>query len=220
MKRVGRVKKISMIFTLIAVSMGLFYSVNQATSHHVSEEVFENPIVTVVLDNQQTFKIELYPEYAPNTVNNFIDLTEKKFYDNMPFNKVISNYLIQTGDPIGDGTGFPGYFIKSECKQNGFKNKLKCTEGIVCMARARKFDTEGSQFFILLQEDYGLNGQYAAFGKVIEGLEELKEIGKKPVDASNIPLEEVKIKYMTVETFGGEYAEPQVISIYEQRKSF
>ncbi|MDF2612616.1 MAG: peptidyl-prolyl cis-trans isomerase cyclophilin type [Clostridia bacterium] len=210
-------KKITMIFTIIGISMILFYSVNKATGKDEELQSLKNPIVTVLLENSKDFEIELYPEYAPNTVNNFIDLVNKKFYDDMPFSKIIPNYLLQTGDPIGDGTGFPGYFIKSECKQNGFKNKLKCEQGTVCMARSKKYDTEGSQFFILLQENFGLNGQYAAFGKVIKGMDVLQEIGKAPVDGENIPLQEIKIKTITVNTFGVKYEEPQVISIYEHR---
>ena len=206
-----------MSFAIIVISLGLFYSINQATGQNKSIDQSENPIVTVTLENKQIFKIELYPQHAPNTVNNFIDLANKKFYDNMPFSRVIPNYLVQTGDPIGDGTGFPGYFIKSECRQNGFKNKLKCETGTLCMARSKRYNTEGSQFFILLQDDFGLNGQYTAFGKVVEGLDVLQELGKAPASENDVLLEEIKIKTLRVDTFGIHYDEPQVISIYEQR---
>lgn len=210
-------KKISMIFAIIGISMIMFYSINEATSNKEPIKHSKNPIATVVLENEQVFKLELYPEYAPNTVDNFIDLVNKKFYDDMPFSKIIPNYLLQTGDPIGDGTGFPGYFIKSECKKNGFKNKLKCKAGTLCMARAKKYNTEGSQFFILLQDDSGLNGQYTAFGKVIEGMDILQQIGTTNVDDHYVPVEEVKIKTITTELFGESYNMPKIISIYEER---
>ncbi len=208
-----------MVFAVIIVSMLLFYSVNEASSGKRPEAETPNPIATVVLSNKAVIKVELYPEHAPNTVNNFIDLVNKKFYDGMTFSKVVPNYLLQTGDPIGDGTGFPGYFIKSECKQNGFKNKLKCEVGTLCMARARKYNTEGSQFFILLEDDSGLNGQYTAFGKVVEGLSKLKEIGQMAADTDNSLVEDIKIQSITVDTFGVLYSEPQVISIFEHRDS-
>ncbi|MDF2594028.1 MAG: peptidyl-prolyl cis-trans isomerase cyclophilin type [Clostridia bacterium] len=211
-------KKISMVVAIIGISMLLFYSVNQAANTSQTTENIKRPIVTVVLDNDQTFKIELYPEYAPNTVNNFIDLANKNFYDDMLFSKRVPDYLIQTGDPIGDGTGFPGYFIKSECKQNGFKNKLKCEQGVVCMSRAKRYNTEGSQFFILLQDDKSLNGEYTAFGKVIEGIGLLQEISQTPTDNNNILQQDIKISKVTVDTFGEAYEEPEVISIYEHRE--
>ncbi|WP_242875922.1 peptidylprolyl isomerase [Cellulosilyticum sp. I15G10I2] len=210
-------KKISMVFVIIVLSMGTFYSINQATNQDKPPDSSKDPVVTMILEDNQTVKIELYPQYAPNTVNNFIDLINKKFYDGMSFSRIVPNYLVQTGDPIGDGTGFPGYFIKSECKQNGVKNKIKCEEGVICMSRSKRYNTEGSQFFILLQDDLGLNGQYTAFGKIIEGMDVLQEIGKTPVNEKNIPQEEIKIKTITVDTFGIHYDEPQVISIYEQR---
>jgi len=210
-------KKLMIFFTIIGISMLGFYSINKATSVSGPLENLKNPIATIILENSQVFKIELYPKYAPNTVNNFIDLVNKKFYNNKPFSKIIPNYLLQTGDPIGDGTGFPGYFIKSECKQNGFKNRLKCEQGTVCMARSKKYNTEGSQFFILLQDDSSLYGHYTAFGKVIEGINIAQEVGMTQVKSDNTPLEEIKIKTITVDTFGITYDEPQVISIYEER---
>jgi peptidyl-prolyl cis-trans isomerase B (cyclophilin B) len=211
-------KKISVMVAIIGISMLLFYSANQAANTSQTTEDVKHPIVTVLLDNNQTFKIELYPEYAPNTVNNFIDLANKNFYDDMLFSKIVPDYLLQTGDPIGDGTGFPGYFIKSECKQNGFKNKLKCEQGIVCMSRAKRYNTEGSQFFILLEDDSSLNGEYTAFGKVVEGIELLQEISKMPMDNADTPPQDIKMNKVTVDTFGEEYEEPEVISIYEHRE--
>lgn len=211
-------KRVSMIVSMLVVMGVLLYCVHPMASRKVSAESPKNPIATLVLEDEQIIKIELYVQYAPNTVNNFIDLASKKFYDGMAFSKIIPDYLLQTGDPIGDGTGFPGYFIKSECKHNGFKNKLKCEEGTVCMARGKKFNTEGSQFFILLQDDASLNGQYAAFGKVVEGLELLKKIGKAEVDEDYVPKQKVQIERITIETFGQNYAEPEVLSIFEKRK--
>lgn len=180
-------------------------------------EEWVHPIVTVQLGNESYFKIELYPEEAPNTVSNFIDLIRVKFYDGLSFTKLIPDYLIQSGDHIGNGTGFPGYFIPSECKENGFDNQLVFEEGIVCMARGAKFNTEGSQFFVLLTKDRYIEGDYTAFGKVIEGIDVLKEIANSGLSTSQRREKGWYIDSMKVETFGQVYEEPKVLSIYEVR---
>ncbi len=185
----------------------------------ISLNNWPNPIVTVTLESQETFKIELYPEQAPNTVNNFIALAQKRFYNDLPISKVIPGYLIQTGDPLGNGRGFPGYLIKSECKQNGAANSLAFEVGTVCMARSSRFDTEGSQFFVLLQEDHRLEGYYTAFGKVIEGLELLQELSHEPANSKGILQTEKRVKSIRIETFGYTYDEPHVLSVVDVRET-
>ena len=169
----------------------------------------KNPVVTIEMMNGDTIKAELYPEIAPNTVNNFISLVKKGFYDGLIFHRVISGFMIQGGCPDGNGMGGPGYCIKGEFLQNGFPNSLKHTEGVLSMARAMNPNSAGSQFFIMHKDAPHLDGAYAAFGKVIEGMENVNKIADVRTDYSDRPMKEQKIKAMTVETFGEEYPEPE-----------
>ena len=167
-----------------------------------------NPIVTFEMENGDVFKAELYPEIAPNTVNNFISLVNKKFYDGVIFHRVIYGFMIQGGDPTGTGMGGPGYGIDGEFAYNGFKNDLKHTPGVLSMARAMNPNSAGSQFFVMHKTSPHLDGQYAAFGKVIEGMEVVNAIAESSTDYSDRPLEKQMMKAVTVETFGVEYPEP------------
>ena len=169
----------------------------------------QNPIVTITMENGDVMKAELYPEVAPNTVNNFISLVKKGFYDGLIFHRVIYGFMIQGGCPQGTGTGGPGYSIKGEFSKNGFKNDLKHTEGVLSMARAMHPDSAGSQFFIMHKNSPHLDGSYAAFGKVTEGMDVVNKIAETDTDFRDRPLDEQKIKTMTVETFGEDYSEPE-----------
>ena len=169
----------------------------------------KNPVVTIEMMNGDTIKAELYPEIAPNTVNNFISLVKKGFYDGLIFHRVISGFMIQGGCPDGTGMGGPGYCIKGEFLQNGFPNSLNHTEGVLSMARAMSPNSAGSQFLIMHKDAPHLDGAYAAFGKVIEGMENVNKIADVRTDYSDRPMKEQKIKAMTVETFGEEYPEPE-----------
>ena len=168
-----------------------------------------NAVVTITMDNGDVMKAELYPEIAPNTVNNFISLINKGFYDGKIFHRVISGFMIQGGCPNGNGMGGPGYCIKGEFSQNRFKNDLKHTPGVLSMARAMAPDSAGSQFFIMHKDSPHLDGSYAAFGKVTEGLDIVDKIAAVQTDYQDRPLKEQKIKSMTVETFGETYPEPE-----------
>ena len=168
-----------------------------------------NPVVTITMDNGDVMKAELSPESAPNTVNNFISLINKGFYDGKIFHRVISGFMIQGGCPNGNGMGGPGYCIKGEFSQNRFKNDLKHTPGVLSMARAMAPDSAGSQFFIMHKDSPHLDGSYAAFGKVTEGLDIVDKIAAVQTDYQDRPLKEQKIKSMTVETFGETYPEPE-----------
>ena len=169
----------------------------------------KNPIVTFTMEDGSVMKAELYPEIAPNTVYNFISLVNKGFYDGLIFHRVIENFMIQGGDPTGTGMGDPGYSIRGEFAQNGFKNDLKHTSGVLSMARAMDPDSAGSQFFIMHKNSPHLDGAYAAFGKVIEGLEVVDEIAKTPVSMQDRPLKDQVMTKVTVETFGVDYPEPE-----------
>ena len=168
-----------------------------------------NPIVTIEMENGDIMKAELYPEIAPNTVNNFISLVKKGFYDGVIFHRVINGFMIQGGDPDGTGMGGPGYEIKGEFSQNGFKNDLKHSEGVLSMARSMMPNSAGSQFFIMHKDAPHLDGAYAAFGKVTEGMDVVNKIAEERTDYSDRPLKTQKIKSMTVDTFGVEYPEPE-----------
>ena len=169
----------------------------------------QNPIVTITMANGEVMKAELYPEIAPNTVNNFISLVKKGYYDGLTFHRVIAGFMIQGGCPNGNGMGGPGYSIKGEFSQNGFKNNLKHTEGVLSMARSMMPNSAGSQFFIMHQNSPHLDGQYAAFGKVVEGLDVVDGIAQVGTDWSDRPMVPQIIESMTVETFGVEYPEPE-----------
>ena len=168
-----------------------------------------NPIVTITMANGDIMKAELYPDVAPNTVNNFISLVKKGFYDGLVFHRVIRGFMIQGGCPQGTGMGGPGYSIKGEFSYNGFANDLKHTPGVVSMARAMNPNSAGSQFFIMHETSPHLDGQYAAFGKVTEGMDVVNKIAETTTDYSDRPLEPQMIKSMTVETFGVDYPEPE-----------
>ena len=168
-----------------------------------------NPIVTFEMENGDIMKAELYPEIAPNTVNNFISLINKGFYDGLIFHRVIRGFMIQGGCPQGTGMGGPGYSIKGEFSQNGVKNDLKHTEGVLSMARSMMPNSAGSQFFIMHKDAPHLDGAYAAFGKVTEGMNIVDKIANERTDYSDRPLKEQKIKSMTVDTFGVDYPEPE-----------
>ena len=171
----------------------------------------QNPIVTIEMENGDIMKAELFPEVAPNTVNNFISLINKGFYDGVIFHRVISGFMLQGGDPDGTGMGGPGYGIKGEFSQNGFENNLKHSSGVLSMARSMMPNSAGSQFFIMHKKSPHLDGSYAAFGKVIEGLENVNKIATTPTDYSDRPLEEQVMASVTVETFGETYPEPEKI---------
>lgn len=158
-----------------------------------------NPIVTIEMENGKKMKIELYPEVAPITVSNFISLVKKGFYDGIIFHRVIKGFMIQGGDPNGRGDGGPGYSIKGEFNSNGFKNDLKHTRGVISMARTMDPNSAGSQFFIMHKDAPHLDGEYAAFGKVIEGIEVVDEIAKVRTDFSDRPLEKQVMKKVTIE---------------------
>lgn len=168
-----------------------------------------NPIVTFEMENGDIMKAELYPEIAPNTVNNFISLINKGFYDGLIFHRVISGFMIQGGCPQGIGTGGPGYNIKGEFKQNGFTNNLKHSAGVLSMARAMHPDSAGSQFFIMHKNAPHLDGAYAAFGQIIEGMDVVNKIAETDTDYNDSPLEKQVMKKVTVDTKGETYPEPE-----------
>ena len=168
-----------------------------------------NPIVTFEMENGDIMKAELYPEIAPNTVNNFISLVQNGFYDGLIFHRVIRGFMIQGGCPDGTGMGGPGYTIKGEFSQNGFANDLRHTEGVLSMARAMHPHSAGSQFFIMHETSPHLDGQYAAFGKVIEGMDVVNRIAETKTNRQDKPLEDQVMVKVTVDTFGVDYPEPE-----------
>ena len=165
-----------------------------------------NPIVTIEMENGDIIKAELYPEIAPNTVASFVSLVEKGFYDALIFHRVIEGFMIQGGDPTGTGMGGPGYTIKGEFSGNGFKNDLKHTRGVLSMARSMMPNSAGSQFFIMHADAPHLDGQYAAFGKVIEGLDAVDAIASTQTGRADRPINDQRMAKVTVETFGVKYA--------------
>ena len=171
----------------------------------------KNPIVTFEMENGDTFKAELYPEGAPNTVRNFISLINHNFYDGVIFHRVIKGFMIQGGDPEGRGIGGPGYAINGEFAANGFENNLKHDRGVLSMARSMMPDSAGSQFFVMHKDSPHLDGQYAAFGSVIEGMDTVDKIAETKTDFQDKPKEDQVMKTVTVETFGVDYDEPEII---------
>lgn len=171
----------------------------------------KNPIVTINMENGGVIKAELYPDIAPNTVNNFISLINSHFYDGVIFHRVIKGFMIQGGDPDGTGMGGPDYSIRGEFSSNGFRNDLKHSAGVLSMARTMMPDSAGSQFFVMHKDSPHLDGDYAAFGKVIEGMDIVDAIAETETDYNDRPRSEQKIKRMTVETFGVSYPEPEKI---------
>lgn len=169
----------------------------------------KNPIVTIEMERGDRIKIELYPDIAPNTVNNFISLVSRGFYDGLTFHRIIEGFMIQGGDPDGNGTGGPDYCIPGEFSTNGFENNLKHSAGVLSMARAQDPDSAGSQFFIMHKDSPHLDGAYAAFGKVTEGMDIVDKIAACGTDWNDAPLAPVVMKKVTVETFGIEYPEPK-----------
>ena len=168
-----------------------------------------NPIVTIEMENGDKIKAELYPDIAPVSVNNYISLIKKNYYDGLIFHRVIQGFMIQGGCPDGTGMGGPGYQIKGEFSSNGVENTLKHSEGVLSMARSMQPNSAGSQFFIMHKNSPHLDGSYAAFGKVIEGMDIVNKIADTKTDYSDRPVEEQRIKSMTVDTFGVDYPEPE-----------
>lgn len=212
--------------TILAISAVLSISIVGCSNSKSNEKVKEDntkkqteekidekdlPEVTIKVKDYGTMKGVLYPNKAPNTVNNFIALANSGFYDNLTFHRVIKDFMIQGGDPEGTGMGGPGYSIKGEFSSNGFDNDLKHTEGVLSMARARDKDSGGSQFFIMTKDAPHLNGDYTAFGKITEGLDVLHKIEEVKTDSNDKPLNEVKIESIKVDTKGKEYKEPEKI---------
>ena len=171
----------------------------------------ENPVVTITMEDESIIELELYYDKAPNTVNNFIALVEKGFYNGLTFHRVIPDFMIQGGDPNGNGTGDPGYAIKGEFSGNGVENDLKHERGIVSMARSQMPDSAGSQFFIMVADSPNLDGQYAAFGKVISGMNVVDKIVSVERDKSDKPLKDVLMKKVTVDTKGVDYPKPEKV---------
>lgn len=171
----------------------------------------QNPIVTITMNTGDIMKAELYPETAPNTVNNFISLIKKGFYDGVGFHRIIAGFMIQGGDPDGNGMGGPGYSIKGEFTSNGFKNDLKHSKGVLSMARTQIPDSAGSQFFIMHADAPHLDGEYAAFGKLTEGFDVLDKIATTATDWSDRPRTPQVMESVTVETFGTDYDEPETL---------
>lgn len=172
-------------------------------------DVKENPIVTITMEDSEPITIELYPETAPNTAANFISLIEDGFYDDLIFHRVIPGFMIQGGDPNGNGTGGPGYSIQGEFSSNGFENTLRHERGVLSMARSQSPDSAGSQFFIMTEESSSLDGEYAAFGKVIDGMDTVDQIAAAERDAADKPYEDQKISKIEVDVKGYSYPEPK-----------
>lgn len=179
---------------------------------NISGSEVDNPVVTIEMDSGAKIEIELYPDVAPNTVNNFVSLVRKGFYDGLIFHRIVPGFVIQGGDPDGRGTGGPGYSIRGEFAANGFPNDLSHTRGVVSMARAQHPDSAGSQFFIVVDDATFLDGQYAAFGKVVSGMEEVDRIVALPRDQMDRPLDPPVMVKVTVDEQGAEYPEPEKIT--------
>lgn len=203
---------IAMVFALIVTACGNETENEQENNtggQAESSTIEENPIVTITMENDKEIIAELYPKIAPNTVANFISLIEDGFYNDLIFHRVIPGFMIQGGDPEGIGTGGPGYSIPGEFQSNGFDNELKHERGVLSMARSSHPDSAGSQFFIMVKQSSHLDGDYAAFGKVIKGIEVVDEIVAAQRDETDKPLEDQSIKTVTVDTKGHSYPAPE-----------
>ena len=202
---------ITLIFTLIGCGTQGKNVTNESekTSNYASS-VTEKPIVTITMENEEKILIELDPAVAPNTVANFVSLVEKGFYDGVIFHRVIPDFMIQGGDPEGNGTGGADYTIKGEFSENGFENNLKHDRGVISMARSNDPNSASSQFFIMVKESTHLDGKYAAFGKVIEGMEVVDDIVSVERDGSDKPLKDQTMKSVIVDTKGFDYPDPEV----------
>lgn len=197
------------LFALVLSACGTSEQPETEIGNENAAKTGEKPVVTITMENGDVIKLELYPDIAPNTVANFVSLIEQNYYDGIIFHRVIPGFMIQGGDPSGNGTGGPGYSIPGEFTGNGFTNDLSHTKGVLSMARTQDPNSAGSQFFIMAEDYPSLDGQYAAFGKVIEGIEIVDSIVSVERDNMDKPLEDQKIKTMTVDTFGVEYGEPK-----------
>ncbi|MGE7929873.1 peptidylprolyl isomerase [Lysinibacillus xylanilyticus] len=213
----ARYKRFSIVFAMLMVAFVLT-GCGAAKDSEQSEEnvdysskVKENPIVTITMNNDEKIVIELEPSTAPNTVANFISLVKKGFYDGLIFHRVIPDFMIQGGDPSGNGTGGPDYSIEGEFSKNGFKNDLKHERGVISMARSQDLNSAGSQFFIMVKDTSDLDGQYAAFGKVIEGMETVDAIVAAERDGADKPLKDQQMKKVEVDTKGFDYPAPKVL---------
>lgn len=224
MKKYVNIKSIMMFLMLLSLSVISACSNNQVEEEPTQEneqeskeqqtfkgENEESPIVTMTMDNDEEIIIELYPQVAPNTVNNFISLIQDGFYDGLIFHRVIPGFMIQGGDPDGIGTGGPGYSIKGEFTSNDFKNELEHQRGVISMARSQSPDSAGSQFFIMHEDSSHLDGDYAAFGQVIEGMDVVDEIVSVPTEDQDKPKEDQVIKSITVDLESYEFNEPEII---------
>ncbi len=204
-------------FTLLIASLFLILLVGCGTDEkkgagtEAPQKIEKNPIATITMENNDVIKVELYPNVAPNTVSNFISLANSKFYNGLIFHRVIPGFMIQGGDPEGTGMGGPDYSIEGEFSSNGFENDVKHERGVISMARAQDPNSAGSQFFIMVADSTQLDGDYAAFGKVTEGMEAVDKIVAVDTNEQDKPLEDQKIKEITVETFGIEYPEPEKV---------
>lgn len=203
-------KKKRFLASLLVCALALVGCSNN-TSDEARTTPKELPVATIVFKDYGTVKAELYPNIAPNTVNNFISLANNGFYDNLTFHRIIKDFMIQGGDPEGTGIGGPGYSIKGEFTKNNFKNDLKHTEGVLSMARSINNDSAGSQFFIMTKDTPSLDGEYASFGKVISGMDIIHEIENVETDANDKPVKDVIIESIKVDTKGEKYDEPEKI---------
>lgn len=204
MKRKSLSKYLRLVVLTVAMSSLALVGCGQADGG--------NPIATIEVKGMGTIKAELYPEIAPNTVNNFIELSNDGFYDGLTFHRVIQDFMIQGGCPEGTGMGGPGYSIKGEFLNNGFENELKHTEGVLSMARSGQPDSAGSQFFIMTEESPHLDGDYAAFGKVIEGMDVVDKIEVVEKGMNDAPVEKVEIESIKVDTKGKKYGKVEKIA--------
>lgn len=204
-----RFKRILAILLCIALlgSFGACSKGAQKSKHK------KNPVITIVMENGDIIKVELYPKVAPQTVDNFVALVKKGFYDGLTFHRVVPGFVIQSGDPEGTGYGGPGYCIKGEFKANGFDNTLKHNRGVISMARSEPYDTAGSQFFITVADRSDLDGKYAAFGKVTEGMDAVDKIAAVKTN-NEMPVTPQVMKKVTVNTFGEKYDQPEKLNAY------